>query len=338
MSRSKLSYKTIISAVEPHPNADRLDIVYVAGWVSVAPRGLYFAEDVVLVVEEDALLPNDSPIFDDFKNLPRVDAGKEKRRLVRRTNIRGVRSEVLVIPVPEILEGSPLEVSLDSFLGLLRREERVDATGRMNEPFDTSLAPKTDAERFQNLVDHWADILVQGEDYLWIPTLKVDGTSRTLHRTKSGEFRLYSRNWRIQILDDFFTGEREHLKALPKGYTVQFELYGEGINGNRLGIHGQRVYPFAAWTPSREKIDPGNIVELIGDGPQILPAEFRPVVGMRDTEGFIAENLKGFLEPGRTDEGVVYHWAGAPEYAPKWAGPNANFKILNLAYLEEHGL
>ena len=58
--------------------------------------------------------------------------------------------------------------------------------------WDDSLAPKTDAERLQNLTRYWDEI----QSLTWMPTLKVDGTSMTV-ANDAGQMRVFSRNLEV---------------------------------------------------------------------------------------------------------------------------------------------
>jgi RNA ligase (TIGR02306 family) len=48
-----------VESVQPHPNADRLEIAQVKGWETIVPKGEYSKGDTVVYVPVDAILPPD---------------------------------------------------------------------------------------------------------------------------------------------------------------------------------------------------------------------------------------------------------------------------------------
>lgn len=56
MSTFKVEAVTI-EAIEPHPNADRLELAKIKGWQCVVPKGQYKENDFVLYIPMDAILP-----------------------------------------------------------------------------------------------------------------------------------------------------------------------------------------------------------------------------------------------------------------------------------------
>lgn len=81
-----------IEAVNPHPNADRLEIATIAGWECVIGKGQFKAGDHAIYVAVDSILPADiiQTVFKNSKILP--DRGR-----IKTIRIRGYVSQGLLI-------------------------------------------------------------------------------------------------------------------------------------------------------------------------------------------------------------------------------------------------
>ena len=80
--------------VEPHPNADRLDLAVVGNYRIIIPKGRYQAGDLVAYIPEAALLPD--WLIDEL-GVRDYLTGQQKNR-VRAAKLRGVLSQGLVYP------------------------------------------------------------------------------------------------------------------------------------------------------------------------------------------------------------------------------------------------
>src|SRR5437868_1923176 len=78
-----------IAAVEPHPQADRLEIVRLWGYTCVVGKGQFRAGDLACYVPPDSVVPSGPP----FEFLG-------DHRLIRVRRYRGVVSQGLLIPAP----------------------------------------------------------------------------------------------------------------------------------------------------------------------------------------------------------------------------------------------
>lgn len=84
-----------IGAVEPHPNADRLDIVNVLGWRCIVGRGSYKKGDLVVYFPVDTLVPE--PVQVTLQGDSKVKVGGR----IKAAKIRGCYSEGMVAPVSD---------------------------------------------------------------------------------------------------------------------------------------------------------------------------------------------------------------------------------------------
>lgn len=78
--------------VEPHPNADRLEIAKVLGYVCVVPKGKFRTGDVAAYIPEQSIVP--AGILEEMGLAGRL-AGKDHNR-VRAERLRGVLSQGLI--------------------------------------------------------------------------------------------------------------------------------------------------------------------------------------------------------------------------------------------------
>jgi len=83
-----------IPGVEKHPQADRLEVVNLDGYVCISQSGLWKTGDLAVYVPVDALVPTDRPEFAFLKK-----DGKTHHR-VKAVRLRGIFSMGLLVPAP----------------------------------------------------------------------------------------------------------------------------------------------------------------------------------------------------------------------------------------------
>lgn len=94
-----------LGGIEPHPNADRLDLAVVGDYRCVVGKGLYKGGDLVAYIPEGSILPGsvlDALGMRDSSLL----AGKEHNR-VKAVRLRGALSQGVCYPVPINESGAP---------------------------------------------------------------------------------------------------------------------------------------------------------------------------------------------------------------------------------------
>lgn len=83
-----------IQDIRPHPNADRLELVYVYGTIpSAVKKGDFKVGDLAVFIPQDAIVPLSNPVFSFLK---RHEGQTEAR--VKAVKLRGMYSEGLVVP------------------------------------------------------------------------------------------------------------------------------------------------------------------------------------------------------------------------------------------------
>ena len=323
-----LAHVERVTDIIPIERADSIEAARVLGWTIVVRKGDFSVGDLVVYVEPDSVIPKNHPGFEDVK----VAKGRVKTR-----SILGQLSQGLILPVDNFPEISERAEGLDvtELIGITKYEEYqpVGNSAIIGE-FDSRFAPKSDAERIQNLVDYW-DIIRATR---WVPTVKIDGTSRTLVH-EADQFHLFSRNKEVALTDPGFNAaEKAGLLDLPDGYTAQFELVGPGVQGNRQCLPGQQTKTFAMYYHGEKlrfgdwPITPESVIRASDD---YLPNRWETV---DDLIVFISETCRDYYSPGHVDEGIVYHFDDEPAKALPFFDRNQNFKIINPEYLLAHKL
>ena len=92
---SEFKCEVVRLTIEPHPNADRLEIAKVGKYRSVVGKGDYWTGDLAVYIPEAAIVPDD--VIEDLGLTGRL-AGKQKNR-VKAVRLRGVLSQGIVHPL-----------------------------------------------------------------------------------------------------------------------------------------------------------------------------------------------------------------------------------------------
>lgn len=338
----KLATVQTIKDLTPIPNADRIVVASMEdnGWKVIVGRDEFVPGEKVVYFETDSFLPDEVETYAPFQARGQktiVVDGKDVRGHVLRTmKMRGVFSQGLIIGLEAfgIDKNLPNGFDVTEATGVRLYEEPIPLGGDIIGHFDNRLAPKTDAERVQNLADHWEEM----KELAWDATVKVDGTSQTL-TFQNGGFRIFGRNWELD--PDNAVGLKvmpeEVLEELRKnpGVTIQFELAGPGINGNRLRLSKATPFIFSLWK-NRVKVPRSEWpAAMLQNSVPPLGEDFKMEGTLEEMLGKVA-SLRGRVSKGLLDEGVVYHFSG--DNAPEWLDSTRVVKIISNAYLAKHGI
>ena len=250
MSRKMASIRKI-DRIDPILGADQIEVAIVGGWKVVVKKDEFRPNDLAVYCEVDSWIPHELAPFLSKDKEPREYNGVKGERL-RTIQLRGQISQGLLLPryvvldrIGEIHEGQDVSV----LLNIQKWEAPVPANlaGMAKGLFPTFIK-KTDQERVQNLtseVTEWHKL-----EYKFEISEKLDGSSMTVF-FKDGEVGVCSRNLELKE-DDSNTFWRvakaelliDKLKNLGRNIAIQGELIGEGIQGNKYGIKGQKFYLF----------------------------------------------------------------------------------------------
>jgi RNA ligase (TIGR02306 family) len=309
-----------ISEIRPIPDADAIEVARVRGWDVVVKKGEFKVDEEVLYFEIDSFLPISDPRFAFLEPRGvRVQDGITGH-VLKTVRLRGQYSQGLIKPVSEFPDGIPDIVKFDPPLP-------AGLEGSVEGQFLYNFAPKTDAERIQNLGRVLPEIL----KHKWIATEKIDGTSTTIVND-NGEIRICSRNWEISRPSARFDlADKLNLKEiLPVDHTLQGEYYGENIQSNPLGIKGTDFKAFNLY----KKTDNGPVAIPFNEWPEALVPLQVPVLPLTlpqtiDEIVEQADGLKSVIAPQRLAEGIV--WQGPKGF--DFLGNRPGFKAISNKYL-----
>lgn len=226
--------------IEPHPNADRLDLAVVGGYRSVVAKGQFKTGDLAAYIPEGSVLPD---CLLEEMGLTGKLAGSQKNR-VTAVKLRGVLSQGLCYPARDGWEEG------DSVAGLLN-------ITKYEPPIPTCLAGEAvyvGTERaipydIEN-VKRWPDVILEGDEVIF--TEKIHGTffmlgvmpehmeheeegafivsskglaAKKLALKKSNENNLYIRAFHtLQCLD----GLRAEANIFGRPIFILGEIFGKG--------------------------------------------------------------------------------------------------------------
>ena len=323
----KLASIEIISDIQPHPNADKLDLAKVLGYTCIVEKDKYKVGDAVVLIQPDTVLPDK----------PWAEVFKKKSGRVRAIKLRGVFSFGIVMPLSTWFTSNIPQVGdeVSDLINVTKYEapqpQQLDAKGPL--PFGLG---RTDEERYQNILD-----LPFGE--VVNATLKIDGQSATYYCRKdrqtgewttgicsrSLEMKLECSNnyTRINEKYDILNKLMSYCKARDVSLALRGEIYGNNIQGHGNNPHAKLPLDFAAF--SVYNFDTFQY-ENTGDEhnyQNVCGAMWLPMVPTVFSGRLTPELIKHYAEDiseidGKPFEGVVIkHSTGS-------------FKIINMAYDE----
>lgn len=330
-----------ISAIDPIPDADKIEVCTVDGWKVVAQKGTYEVGDLAIYVEIDSWVPQwVAPFLCEHLKTPREYNGVPGERL-RTKRMRGQISQGLLLPLKsqEIHDASSGELvikegsDVTEALGIQLWEKPISAqmAGVIKGSFP-SFIPKTDQERVQNLKKHMEGWIMEGG--IWEVSEKVDGSSMTVYVNGDDE-GVCSRNndlkyseensfWRVAINYSLV----DKIKQTGRNLAFQGELVGEGVQGNKYGYKGLTFLLFDIYDIDKgEYFSPSerSLMAMELDVTQV------PIVGVepltKDMDWYL-EYAEGpsQLNPTVEREGVVF----------KWMIERKSFKVISNQFLLKH--
>lgn len=339
MTERKLVTVEDVISVEPVENADSLDVATVRGWHVVVRRGEFAVGDKVLYFEIDSLLPQEDErfaflmprgtrTFTDENNVEHVG------HVLKTIRLRGQISQGLILPISEFPEVNENTENIAEVLNVVKYEKPVPTqiSGQTLGNFPLQFAPKTDAERVQNLTKVYSHL----KEKKWYATEKVDGTSVTCIND-GGNIRICSRNWEQKVDDNltsYATAKRMGLiDALPEGMVFQAELAGPNIQGNGLSLEKPTLYVFAVlshgeYLPRSQW--PAKILEHAAPVYGHLEFPNTPQEAVEQVDG-----IKSLITPSKLAEGVVWHTEDASTVQA--LGYRTGFKAISNKWLIKDG-
>lgn len=238
-----------IESVEPHPDADALELTNIGGWQCVIRKGDFKPGDLAVYIEPDYVVPTTRP---EFAFLDKKGLGRPHR--LKAVKLRGAVSYGLLIPIPASLmewliendtykdeQGVEFHFNLVGRnvmepLGIVRYEPAVNSRNggfsKVAGPSPAGLMTvKFDLENLQK----YHDVFEPGE-YVYVTEKLHGANARFLHW--EGEDWVGSRNQWSKTPDDGqskswwwtaferYPGIAEYCRANP-GHILYGEVYGD---------------------------------------------------------------------------------------------------------------
>ena len=345
----RLASVACIHDIHPIPGADAIECGMIRNWPIVIGKGEFHDGEQVLYIEPDAALPLSDPRFTSLGPRGTKTIDGADYHVLRTIRLRGQLSQGIVFGLDKFPELSCVSDSsrtdgldLDKALGIKLWEPPQPPLGaEQMGPWNLRWLKKTDAERVQNLSDQW---LQSVDDGLWIPTEKIDGTSITYALDEACDLHVYSRNWQLKTDNPQATpmelaeryGVRDQMIARGVD-ALQGEMFGAGIQSNRLGVSGHRLAVFAMWDSASGQAN-DRFVDLYNDPGNLEVAPMVDVTFPHTVEEALAQadGCKSLINPERLAEGIVWHHNGNAAFPE--LDYRLQFKAVSAAYLIKHGL
>jgi len=254
----KLATIRKIKDLYPIKKADAIETALVDGWETVVKKGEFNVGDTVIYFEIDSWIPTELAPFLSKGKEPRVYNGVEGERL-RTVKLRKQISQGLVLPFSILPNSSNYILGDDvtEILGIQKWERPipVELRGQMKGDFP-SHTPNTDEERVQNIYDEYKE--EHNDEYE--ESLKLDGTSCTIF-VKDGELGVCSRNFEMKINEEtqgntyvkMALKHKESLEKTGRNISIQGELMGSKIQGNREKLKEHKLFIYNIWDIDKQK-------------------------------------------------------------------------------------
>lgn len=239
-----------IESVKQHPNADRLDIIKVAGYQCIVGRDEYRVDDLVVLIRPDSVLPDEEWA---------IPYKKFCKNRVKAQKLRGEWSFGIAInpkSVGIIILHEEYEVGKDvtEFLNISKYEypnQSLIQELNIRRPNLPHNLPKTDEQNWQGLHRILNNYLGQTVDI----TEKIDGQSCTIYY-KNGDFGVCSRKNDYKLdANNTFTQHIERYDLYNKivgfckkhnvNLALRGESYGTGIQAFKINKWAKKSHGLA---------------------------------------------------------------------------------------------
>jgi len=323
-----------IKEINPIKNADAIEVATVDGWQVVIKKDDFKVGDTIIYFEIDSWIPTELAPFLSKGKEPRIYNDIKGERL-RTIKLRKQISQGLILPFNILPNSSNYTLGDDvsDILGIQKWEREIPAElrGQVKGDFPNH-TPKSDQERIQNIYDEYKELY--NDEYE--ASLKLDGTSCTIF-VKDLELGVCSRNLELKINEENKDNTyvkialefEETLFKLNRNISIQGELMGSKIQGNREQLKTHKLFVYNIWDideqrwfNSKERLD---FCEKYG-------FDIAPILGiMRPFDFTLEELLKKSEIPSMVHliaEGIVYK---------NIKNPSISFKAINNKFLLKGG-
>ena len=311
-----------ISLISPIPNADRIVSAKVdcgrteGAWFGVVKKGQFQVGDTVEVYLQDALVPQTE----------RFSFMEKSKYRVRIQTLRGSRSECLIM---ENESGLPFGTEIP---GIQKYEKPLDVRLAGNAKGDfPRFIPKTDEPNFQKVPD-MIEAIQNLPVYI---SVKADGSSTTAYHNNEQK-GVCSRNLELQESETSaqwaVTRKYGILEALERAgnFALQFEIVGEGIQGNPMGLQGHEVRAYNLYDiDNRRYCDYTELLAFCTKNSIPMVDVVRIVTESVWNDSMLIAASHGLYPNGRPREGIVIRPVKEVRMPD---GQRLSFKVINPEY------
>lgn len=367
----KLASIQCISAIEPIPDADRIEVVHVLGWQCVSKRGEFSVGDLCVYFEIDSILPD----------IPEFEFMRARKFRVRTIKLRGTLSQGLAMPMSILNFPSKWLIGDDvtEELGVVKHDPEADVSYQRErvvhipwylKPFKRLIAAhpylkhrfghlvgisrsygfpaflhKTDEPRIQSNPGFLRYITPDRKLFI---TQKVDGTSGSYYYNE-GVFGICSRNLEVyntrypkHVKSSKYRDVSESynihskLKSVGRNICTQAEIAGPGIQGNKLELSTLKLFIFNVYDIDKQSyFDYEDMIAFCKDlelpTVQIIDNN---VMFKSITIDELLQLAKGTYACGNPQEGIVIR----PHVEETLHGLGRfSFKVVNNDFLLKYG-
>lgn len=332
----KLASVQLISDVKTIPNADAICAYKVGGWWVVDRVGQYSVGDKVIYCEIDSWIPHTTAPFLSKGQQPSTYEGVEGARL-RSIKLRGQLSQGLLLPMSSLQKDCDVGTDVSADLNIIKWEAQIPAqlAGEARGVFP-SIIPKTDQTRVQSIGNELKTYAKQ--KLVFEVTEKLEGSSCTMYMDDDWDFHVCSRNLDLKESDSntFWAVAKQYsvqskmMLLGVKGYAIQGELVGPGIQGNiyKLNKHDFYVFDVFDSTHARYLTACERATFIAKLGLKSVPVIDR-TAGVSDDVDKLLLAAEGRSVIGHTErEGIVFKCE---------TDPTVSFKAISNKYLLKDG-
>ena len=277
--------------IEPHPNADRLELAAVGGFRCVVGKGAFTSGDLAAYIPEGAVCP-DWLIAE--LGLDGKLAGSRRNR-VKAVKLRGALSQGLVYPVRDgMIRGRPVAEGdeVTALLELVKYEPPIPIAmqGEVRPVHGATL--RYDIENVKQYPDELRDgepvVITEKLHGTWCclgwhpdhgPIVTSKGMSDrglALILNEANRNNLYVRTW--HACEAAFETARARVAGTEQPFYVLGEVYGRGVQDLHYDEPNPAFRVFDAYVGGRDRgryLSPGELEASLGDLFPLVPVLYR---------------------------------------------------------------
>lgn len=321
-----LAYIGIIVKLTPIAGANSVELAEVTAnggvWRGIVKINEYTIGDLCEIYLQDAVVPQ----TDRFAFMAR------RHFIVKMMKVLGVPSECLIMPLT--VDGN-IGDDVTEELGVSKYEKPMPNSmrGMPGVVLDSfpSYVPRTDEPNMQSVP--WMLYALKGKKF--VATQKCDGMSATYVMTERDGFLVCSRNYSIPRANGhelWLLAKKYDLEnRIPKGYAIQLEVVGPGIQKNPMGLTNVEPRCFNVFEVGKGKyldhVMAKYICQRIAGIPFVETVEHGEEFDLtKDQLIELADRRK--YPSGKSQEGIVVR----PMVEEIVNGQRLSFKVINLNY------